>query len=271
MKRNIGIALLLLAILLVPHPASAQRRYAVDAAAIDAAVQLDGSMRVRETLTYSFRGRYTFAFRDFPPIAGGQIDAIAVSEGGRTYQESASKEPGTFEVTRESSSTRVTWYYRADDEQRTFDLSYRIDGAVHRYADASSTTSSSATDGNRPIGNVRATVRFPAPLTRSDLRAWAHGPLDGSVQINGDGTVAFDVRPCAATVLGGAHPVPVGGRGNLPASSRRAARRRRAWPRSADGPKRPMPGALSMRNAFAKKRHSGSVAANSHSCSCRSR
>ena len=80
MKRNIGIALLLLAILLVPHPASAQRRYAVDAAAIDAAVQLDGSMRVRETLTYSFRGRYTFAFRDFPPIAGGQIDAIAVSE-----------------------------------------------------------------------------------------------------------------------------------------------------------------------------------------------
>ena len=51
MKRNSGIALLLLAVLLVPHPASAQRRYAVDSAAIDAAVQPDRSMRVRETLT----------------------------------------------------------------------------------------------------------------------------------------------------------------------------------------------------------------------------
>jgi uncharacterized membrane protein len=196
MKRTIGIALLLLATVLVPHPAGAQRRYAVGAVAIDAAVQPDGSMRIRETLTYNFRGRYTFAFRDFPPIAGGRIDAIAVSEGGRSYQESASKEPGTFEVARESSSTRVTWYYRAGDEERTFDLSYTIDGAVHRYTDTAELYYKFVGDKwDRPIGKVRAIVRFPSPLTRSDLKAWAHGPLDGTVQINGDGTVAFDVSP----------------------------------------------------------------------------
>ena len=67
---------------------------------------------------------------------------------------------------------------------------------MHRYTDTAELYYKFVGDKwDRPIGNVRATVRFPAPLTRSDLRAWAHGPLDGTVQINGDGTVAFDVSP----------------------------------------------------------------------------
>ena len=156
-------------------------------------------MAVREQLTYNFRGRYTFAFRDFPPIPDGQIAELAVSEAGRAYQQSDSNEPGTFTVTRESSSTRVTWYFRADDERRTFDLSFSIDGAVRRYPDTAEFYYKFVGDGwDRPVGSVRATVRFPASLTRSDLRAWAHGPLTGEVQINADGTADFRVAPLPA-------------------------------------------------------------------------
>ena len=105
--RGAAIILSLAAIVAAARPASAQRRYAVEAIIIDAAVQPTGSTEIRETLTYNFRGRYTFGFRDFPPIAGGEIREIAVSEAGRVYQESDSKEPGTFQISRESSSTRV--------------------------------------------------------------------------------------------------------------------------------------------------------------------
>jgi hypothetical protein len=134
-RRAGWLLLLLLFIVSAARPAHAQRRYAIDAIVIDAAVQPTGSLTVREQLTYNFRGRYTFAFRDFPPIPDGQIAGLAVSEAGRAYQQSDSNEPGTFTVTRESSSTRVTWYFRADDERRTFDLSFSIDGAVRRYPD----------------------------------------------------------------------------------------------------------------------------------------
>ncbi len=93
----------------------------------------------------------------------------------------------------------MTWYYRADSERRTFDFAYTIAGGVRRYPDtAEFYYKFVGDDWDRPIGNVRATVRFPSPPAFTDLRAWAHGPLNGSARINADGTVAFDVSPLPA-------------------------------------------------------------------------
>ena len=198
-KIGLILVLFLLASLAVARPVSAQRRYAVEAITIDAAVQADGTMEIRETLTYDYRGRYSFAFRDIPRTAGGQINGIGVSEGGQAYQASDSNEPGTFEISRESSSTRVTWYYRAEDERRTFDLTYTLDGGVRRFPDTAELYFKFVGDDwDRPIGTVRATVRFPTRLTPSSLRAWAHGPLNGTVQVTPDGSVGFEVSPLPA-------------------------------------------------------------------------
>lgn len=124
---------------------------------------------------------------------------IRVSEDGRDYRESDSNEPGTFVITQEARSTRVTWYYQADSERRTFDFAYTVEGGVRRYPDTAELYYKFVGDDwDRPIGNVRATVRLPSPTAPADLRAWAHGPLDGSVRINTDGTVTFDVSSLPA-------------------------------------------------------------------------
>ena len=133
--RLAGPVLLLLASVVVARPASAQQRHAVETIVIDAAVQAGGSFEIRESLTYSFSGRFTFVFRDIPRTAAELVGGIGVQEGGRAYQESDSNEAGTFEISREASSTRVTWYYQADDERRTFDIFYTIDGGVRRFPD----------------------------------------------------------------------------------------------------------------------------------------
>ena len=153
------------------QPASAQRRYVVEAIDIDATVQADGSLEIREALSYDFRGAFTFAFRDIPRGADDEVARIRVSEDGRDYRESDSNEPGTFVITEEAASTRVTWYYRADSERRTFDFAYTIAGGVRRYPDtAEFYYKFVGDDWDRTIGNVRATVRFQSPPAPADLR-----------------------------------------------------------------------------------------------------
>ncbi len=162
-------------------------------------VGADGSLEIREALSYDFRGRFTFAFRDIPRGAPDEVARIRVSEDGRDYRESDSNEPGTFVITQEARSTRVTWYYQADSERRTFDFAYTVQGGVRRYRDtAEFYYKFVGDDWDRPIGNVRATIRFPSPIAPADLRAWAHGPLNGSALINADGTVTFDVTSLPA-------------------------------------------------------------------------
>jgi len=63
---NIRAALLLLTFLAVAQPAGAQQRYSVESIVIEVTVQADGVLEIREALSYDFRGRFTFAFRDIP-------------------------------------------------------------------------------------------------------------------------------------------------------------------------------------------------------------
>ena len=190
-------ALFLCALLLAARPALAQR-YAVENADIDATVREDGSLDVREILSYDFRGSFTFAFRDIPRKPMTRIEAIAVTEDGREYVSSNSTEPGHFSVAERGTSTRITWRYRAKDEQRTFTLSYRLTGQIQKFPDTAELYYKFVgEDWDRPIGNVTATVRFPQPVPESELRAWAHGPLQGSVRL-ATGRVDFDVSPLPA-------------------------------------------------------------------------
>jgi len=190
-------ALFLCALLLAARPALAQR-YAVENLDIDATVREDGALDVREILTYDFRGAFTFAFRDIPRKPMTRIEAIAVTEDGREYVSSNSTEPGHFSVAERGTSTRITWRYRAKDEQRTFTLSYRITGQIQKFPDTAELYYKFVgEDWDRPIGNVTATVRFPQPVPESALRAWAHGPLQGSVRL-ATGRVDFDVSPLPA-------------------------------------------------------------------------
>ena len=64
-------------------------------------------------------------FRDLQHSGGTRIDGIAVSEGARQFRRANSEDPGTFKLDEDRSRTRVTWYYRAQDETRTFTVSQR--------------------------------------------------------------------------------------------------------------------------------------------------
>jgi uncharacterized membrane protein len=107
----------------------------------------------------------------------------------------ASKDAGTYTVTRSIDKVRVTWYYRAHDEARTFDLHYRISGALERHQDAAVLYFKFVGE-DWPLAqdNITITLKPPAPVSRGDLNEWVHGPLWAESRIRNDGTVLISCR-----------------------------------------------------------------------------
>jgi uncharacterized membrane protein len=161
-------------------PARADKRYSVPQLEIDALVLPDGRVAVTETLVYSFRGRFRYAYREIPLRPGERLESIEVAEAGVPYSPAAGddEQAGTYRVERSESAVRVTWYYSARDERRTFTLAYAFTGAVERGpATAAFYHQFVGDDWERSIGAVTARLRFTEPVAPGALRAWAHGPL----------------------------------------------------------------------------------------------
>ncbi len=52
-----------------------------------------------------------------------------------------------------------------------------------------------------PPGRVSVDIAPPAPLTKEQVKAWAHGPLTGVVAIGADGKVTLDVPELPANTF----------------------------------------------------------------------
>ena len=187
------------ALFMCATPSQAERRYFVDAIDVDASVSSDGALNIEETLTYRYRGKYSYGYREIPRSDTTRIEQVAVFENGRPFLWAIEgRNPGSFTVEERGRSTRITWYYSAEDETRTFVVRYRVTGEVKRYADVAELYFQFVgNQWDRPIARANVVVRFPPSVTRDELQAWAHGPLYGSVAL-GDGDVTLNVSPLPA-------------------------------------------------------------------------
>ena len=125
-------------------PAARRRasRIRFPAANVAVQVQPDGSLRVQEQITFDFSGPFSGAYRDIPLRSGESIDQVVGQRGedvrtGRVPipSSAASGSPDSFGVTEIRRHVRIVWHYRANNEQRTFTISYRFRGLAVAYDD----------------------------------------------------------------------------------------------------------------------------------------
>jgi uncharacterized membrane protein len=164
---------------------------------LDVTAQLhpDGSMEVTESRTYGFEGSFSFAYRDLPTAGPVVYGDFGVSENGRPYRLSDTQDAGTYTVTKSAGRIRVTWYYRAEDEARTFDFHYRAQDAVKRYQDAAVLYFKFLDDEwTLPQHNITITLRPPIEIHRDRINEWVHGPLWAESRIRTDGTIMIYCR-----------------------------------------------------------------------------
>ncbi len=157
-------AAILLALAVVPAAGQSKTLY-WERFDVDITVNLDGTLDVVETQAIVFTsGQFTAGYRSIDGGLTTGISDIAVADETGFYALNASALPGTFTVNRQGSHTVIDWYFEpAEDETRTFTLSYRVSGALRYYAGGDQVWWK-AVYGDRsfPVNHSIVTIRVPA-------------------------------------------------------------------------------------------------------------
>ncbi|MGH9120304.1 MAG: DUF2207 family protein [Acidimicrobiales bacterium] len=149
-------------------PASA-KSFTIDRFEVEATVNPDGSMDLAERLTYTFAGTFNTGERDIPPGDYEIVDMRAFEDGEPLDIIDAN--PASFR-----------WSLRGVTGVHTYELTYRVLGAVDVYDDVGELYWQFVGTDFPAVGEVDVEITFP---DADGLRAWAHGPLNGVVEIAG--------------------------------------------------------------------------------------
>lgn len=232
MKRLLRVlACALLTLALLPATAWA-KSYEVGPVEIDATLGADGSLLVVEQRTYTFVGSYNGIYWDVPrgQYQGRTIEPVVTwvgaitPNGQKLFEEGAGGTAGTYEVSEQPDCLRLKMLWPATDEAVTFQMSYELPSLATRWADVGElywqyVPADPGSEGEWT--SVRAAVHLPVPdgeavIAGQNVRAWAHGPLDGEVSIDGDKVTFFSPGVGAAERLEARVTFPEGWLGNAP-------------------------------------------------------
>lgn len=90
----------------------------------------------------------------------------------------------------------IAWGAHAEDTTRTYKISYKIVDAVKNYKDCSEFYWQFINRTSEiPADKIVGTIKLPKEIqNKEDLKAWAHGPLNGNIEITSNNTVTFEVE-----------------------------------------------------------------------------
>lgn len=181
--RRLTLLVVALAVL-TPVASASAKSFALDDADVLVRVAPDGSLKVRERITFAFHGPFTGAYRDIPLKAGERIDSISVAAGGRPYRPGGSAELGTpgpasqFGSAPQGDGRRIVWRFAAISGRRTFILRYRLRGVTKAYDDVADVELQVWGDTwKQGLGRLRARMQAPEPVTAAEARVYGH-PAD---------------------------------------------------------------------------------------------
>lgn len=201
--------LIALAISLI-FPASALAKdYSMGPVDITATVQTDARFDVVERRTFTFDGDYSFVYWEIPTDRMDEFVVSGVSDtsDGTVVAYTLSTDPlatenrtpGTYLVEQVGGATRITVFFRKSNTAATFELAYSAIGGVKRYEDVGEVYwQAIGPDWEVATSDITVRIVTPVPagtvvVAGENLRAWAHGPLNGVVEVGTDGVITATV------------------------------------------------------------------------------
>lgn len=106
------------------------KSYKVERVIIEARIQPDGSVLYKEIRSYNFDGSYSKASYELVKRGFDSIRNVTVSENGVPLILSDSDYAGTYSIREGNRTIDITWNYDAEDETKSFEISYLIEGGI---------------------------------------------------------------------------------------------------------------------------------------------
>lgn len=214
----LGVLLIAAAFLLgvaQPSPALA-KSYDMPKVDIQAQVETDGSLQVNEQRTFDFNGDFTavwWTFEGLPEDASLKVNGVRIArvdkDGKLVGDWTTLKDvpfvldwrdsggPGGEAYSVDDPKNTIYVFFNVSDERLIVDLDYTVVNGVQAYKDVGEVywkyVSPAWAEASE---NVTMSLALPVPQgtkveAGENVRAWGHGPLDGTVKINADGSVLY--------------------------------------------------------------------------------
>jgi uncharacterized membrane protein len=189
---------------LAPTRALASGNYSIPDCAITSAIASNGDLTVRVDQTFRFDGSFTRVYWTLPTAGTSGIRVLGVADGATKLPRTdlPGSPSGTYRVTDEGADVLVEAYGAFAQRTTTLTLDYRALRAATRWADTGELYFKFIGDTwSVPMGNVSVAIAPPPGVTAGEVRAWAHGPLYGTVSIPSNALVLLRVAPLPAHTM----------------------------------------------------------------------
>lgn len=215
----VGMCLALVACALLCCPSRAYAKsYSMPNVTIEASLQDNGDLYVTEQRQFDFMGSFSavwWSFDELPSDSSLSIRGVRLAHvddqgditDGWTTLSSTSFQlvlreeggPGSVVYSFDEPENTVYVFLDETDSQIVVELTYVIQDAAQAYSDVGELYWQFVGDQwEQGASNITMTLTLPAPAQATvepgeTVRAWGHGPLDSTVEINTDGTVVCSV------------------------------------------------------------------------------
>lgn len=210
---NFGCLILMCFILSMFPDATQAKEYSIPELRVEVSINPDGTVTIIEHRTYVFDGNFSWANYELPKSGFSAIRNIQVSENGTKYTNLNAEEPGTFLVEESNRAFNIKWFYNAEDEERTFTISYTLEGAVVIGPEWSEFFWNYAAAGReKSTEDITIQVLLPEMLPDSTLHSWVREPsweIESTTLENGFKFSGSDISRNQAVIIRTVFPASV--------------------------------------------------------------
>lgn len=174
-KILLGLSVLIFLICYSP-PKSWAKEYSIPVIRIEVDIQADGSVRITEHRTYIFDDDFSWADYKLPFRGFTALNNITVTENGRKYINENNEKPGTFLVSRDDDEFQIKWFFEAENEQRTFSISYTLQNTIVTGAEwAEFFWNYISADREKDTDTLQIEMVLPEAVGMDSLFVWKRG------------------------------------------------------------------------------------------------
>lgn len=197
LKKILFYVLVILIMVVNPVAAEDSRSYIINEFNVEAKLNSDGSMDVKETIIYDFEGEFNGIYRTINTEGSDGIENIHlyIGDSKDPIKEDYSQSNNTYEILEESKGIRLKVYSKSKDEIKKFIIVYRIMNVAVKYNDVAELYwKFMGIDTDVVIENFNVKISLPGETSKDNIKAFAHGPLSGIVEIIDEQNILLSVK-----------------------------------------------------------------------------
>ncbi len=198
--------ILFLTFLCLPSIVSAASDFTLKQIDFNVILNQDGSMHVTETWNVKIHGTTNTLFKTFEIDSSKyksiqNVNVAEITNGKSSNFTQINNE--MYHVTTDcfyalktnSKEFEIAWGINKNSGNRTYQISYTVKDAIKNYNDCAELYwQFIGKDFSSDVDLVTGTISLPDGATKEDIRAWAHGPLNGNINIDSAKQVSFEVE-----------------------------------------------------------------------------